>query len=136
SRRFPAFMLGRDPELRLISASHTADLAVSMNRDVQRIMTSEAYAKLFFETRLAGSPLPPAAPACGPARGALGRPAGEWQGPSAVPARARLPARRTLDLFEIPGHRGSLRSAGVGNSIAGNRADGAIIDDPFGKRED
>ena len=28
------------------------------------------------------------------------------------------------------------RSAGVGNSIAGHRADGAIIDDPFGKRED
>ena len=41
-----------------------------------------------------------------------------------------------MDLFELPGHRGSLRSAGVGNSIAGNPADGAIIDDPFGKRED
>jgi len=41
-----------------------------------------------------------------------------------------------MDYFEIPGRRGSLRSAGVGNSIAGHRADGAIIDDPFGKRED
>jgi predicted phage terminase large subunit-like protein len=41
-----------------------------------------------------------------------------------------------MDLFEIPGYGGSLRSAGVGNSIAGNAADGAIIDDPFGKRED
>ncbi len=56
---------------------------------------------------------------------------GEGQG-----VRARPLARRTMDLFEIPGHRGSLRSAGVGNSIAGNSADGAIIDDPFGKRED
>jgi hypothetical protein len=34
-----------------------------------------------------------------------------------------------MDLFEIPGHAGSLRSAGVGNSIAGLPADGAIIDD-------
>ena len=51
-------------------------------------------------------------------------------------APPKLLARRTMDLFEIPGHRGSLRSAGVGNSIAGNPADGAIIDDPFGKRED
>ena len=41
-----------------------------------------------------------------------------------------------MGLFEIPGRRGCLRSAGVGNSIAGNAADGAIIDDPFGKRED
>ena len=41
-----------------------------------------------------------------------------------------------MDFFEIPGHRGSLRSAGVDKSIAGNPADGAIIDDPFGKRED
>ena len=51
-------------------------------------------------------------------------------------SRDKIAARRTMDLFELPGHRGSLRSAGVGNSIAGNPADGAIIDDPFGKRED
>ena len=57
-------------------------------------------------------------------------------GVRAFRAGPKLLARRTLDLFEIPGHRGSLRSAGVGNSIAGNPADGAIIDDPFGKRED
>ena len=110
SRRFPAFMLGRNPDLRLICASHTNDLAVSMNRDVQRIMTSDAYARIFAGTTA------------------------RRQGGSA--RRGKLVARRTMDLFEIPGHRGSLRSAGVGNSIAGNPADGAIIDDPFGKRED
>src|SRR5271166_5420798 len=52
SRRFPAFMLGRNPDLRLICASHTYELAVSMNRDVQRIMTSDAYGKVFSETML------------------------------------------------------------------------------------
>ncbi len=109
SRRFPAFLLGRNPDLRLIGCSHTNDLAVSMNRDVQRIMTSDAYEKVFPRTMLNQ----------------------KW-----VRSPARMEARRTLDLFEIPGCRGGLRSAGVGNSIAGHRADGAIIDDPFGKRED
>ena len=57
SRRFPAFMLGRNPDLRLICASHTSDLAVSMNRDVQRIMGSGLYADVFPETAL-GRPAP------------------------------------------------------------------------------
>src|SRR5208283_5302616 len=43
SRRFPAFVLGRNPDLRLIGCSHTHDMAVSLNRDVQRIMTSDIY---------------------------------------------------------------------------------------------
>jgi len=109
SRRFPAFLLGRNPDMRLIGCSHTNDLAVSMNRDVQRIMTSDAYARVFPGVTLND----------------------RW-----VRRVTRMQARRTLDFFEIPGYRGSLRSAGVGNSIAGNPADGAIIDDPFGKRED
>src|SRR5262245_4055740 len=40
SRRFPAYMLGRSPNLRLIAASHTQELAIAMNRDVQRIIDS------------------------------------------------------------------------------------------------
>ncbi len=109
SRRFPAFVLGRNPELRLIGSSHTNDLATSMNRDVQRIMTSNAYRNLFPDCRL---------------------------NDRSVRRAARVEARRTLNLFEIQDHRGGLRSAGVGKSIAGNAADGAIIDDPFGKRQD
>src|SRR5208282_932634 len=53
-----------------------------------------------------------------------------------VRALGGMKARRTMDFFEIPGHLGSLLSAGVRNSIGGLPADGAIIDDPFGKRED
>jgi predicted phage terminase large subunit-like protein len=109
SRRFPAYLLGKDPNLRLISASHTHRLAVAMNRDVQRILCHDKYQELFPETKMA------------------------------TPRDARtgqfLP-RRTMDHFEIVGHTGSLRSVGVGQSIAGLPADGAIIDDPFGKRED
>ncbi len=172
SRRFPAYMLGRNPDLRLICASHTSDLAVGLNRDVQRIMTGDAYAQIFSETTLHGSPLPYSGegghhvPMVGvrvPPFGFPGYPrsrVADFGFPTAGATRITSPfrisdfgfrisqqgvrarprpeviARRTLDFFEIPGHRGSLRSAGVGNSIAGNRADGAIIDDPFGKRED
>ncbi len=109
SRRFPAFLLGKFPNLRLIAASHTHRLAVAMNRDVQRIMYDDEYKRLFPETRMA------------------------------TPRDARtgqfLP-RRTMDHFELVGLAGSLRSVGVGQSIAGLPADGAIIDDPFGSRED
>ena len=52
SRRFPAYMLGRNPNVRLIGCSHTHKLAVSMNRDVQRIMTSPAYEGVFRSFRL------------------------------------------------------------------------------------
>ncbi len=109
SRRFPAYMLGRNPNLRLIACSHTHDLAVTMNRAVQQIMADPIYEQIFRKFRLHRR---------------------------RVRSAGGVDARRTMDLFEIPGHRGSLRSAGVGNSIAGLPADGAIIDDPFGKREE
>jgi len=134
SRRFPAYMLGRNPDLRLICASHSHDLAVSMNRDVQRIMTSDLYARIFSQSTLGGAPLPPAVSGTMAAEPGINSDPGKSPGSSWT--RARIVARRTVDFFEIPGRRGSLRSAGVGNSISGNTADGAIIDDPFGKRED
>lgn len=53
SRRFPAFALGRNPNLQLISCSYTADLAKEMSQDVQRLIESPAYRTLFPRTRLA-----------------------------------------------------------------------------------
>ena len=73
SRRFPAFVLGRNPELRLIGSSHTNDLATSMNRDVQRIMCDNAYRNLFPDCRLSD----------------------RW-----VRTGSRVEARRTLNLFK------------------------------------
>jgi hypothetical protein len=75
---------------------------------VQRIIDSQPYRELYPDVRLATPPSP---------RG------------------LSLP-RRTIGLFELVGSRGSLRSAGVAQSIARLPAAGAIIDDPFGKRED
>lgn len=53
SRLFPAFALGRRPDLSVIAASYGASLALRMSRDVQRIMDSEAYRSVFPKTRLA-----------------------------------------------------------------------------------
>lgn len=52
SRRFPAYVLGKDPDAQIISASYSADLASQMNRDVQRIIDSPEYQEAFPDTRL------------------------------------------------------------------------------------
>jgi predicted phage terminase large subunit-like protein len=54
SRRLPAFLLGRNPDTRIIACSYTADLATMMSRDVQRIMTTPAYQRLFPGTIIGG----------------------------------------------------------------------------------
>lgn len=103
TRRFPAYALGRCPELSIISTSYGAGLASCMNRDVQRIMDSQAYAGLFPETRLPGP---------GTGRGHL----------------------RNAHMFEVAGHGGVYRSAGVGGGITGLGGDILIVDDPFKNR--
>ena len=102
SRRFPAYALGRDPDLSFIATSYSADLASRMNRDVQRIIDDEVYRAIFPGTRL-----------CGKNSG---------------------DGIRTADLFEIAGHRGVYRSAGVGGGITGMGGDIILIDDPIKDR--
>ena len=41
SRLLPAYLLGRNPDARIIACSYTADLASEMNRDVQRVLDHE-----------------------------------------------------------------------------------------------
>ena len=52
SRKFPAYVLGRFPDWRLVGASYNSDLAVDMGRDVQRVMSTAEYRVLFPQTRL------------------------------------------------------------------------------------
>lgn len=53
SRRFPAFALGKRPDLRIIACSYGDSLAQDMSRDVQKIMDSPEYCVLFPDSRLA-----------------------------------------------------------------------------------
>ncbi|OUO94795.1 terminase [Cloacibacillus sp. An23] len=106
SRRFPAYAFGREPNISVIAASYSADLASRINRDVQRIMDDAPYLSIFSDTRL----------------------------PGANARTGRSGYVRNNDIFEIVGHNGSYRSAGVGGGINGMGADIMIIDDPFKSR--
>ncbi len=52
SRLFPAWALGKNPDMSIIATSYSTDLANRMNRDVQRFIDSPAYADVFKNTRL------------------------------------------------------------------------------------
>lgn len=52
SRLFPAWMLARNTDEQIIAASYSADLAGAMNRDCQRIISSEQYKEIFPDTNL------------------------------------------------------------------------------------
>lgn len=102
SRRFPAWAFGQNPNLQIIAASYSTDLASRMNRDVQRIIDSEEYQGVFPETTLNGKSI----------------------------ATVSGQSLRNSEIFEIVGHAGAYRSAGVGAGITGMGADIGIIDDP------
>lgn len=55
SRRFPAWALGVNPDISIISASYSDALARRMNKDVQRIMEAPEYSEIFPGTRLSDS---------------------------------------------------------------------------------
>lgn len=104
SRRLPAYVFGRYPDLTIIATSYSGDLASTNNRDVQRILDDASYAELFPETRLFGANVRTVA-------------RGTWI--------------RNNDAFEIVNHRGAYRSAGVMGSITGKGAHILIVDDPI-----
>ena len=47
----PAWMVGRDPKLKIIQATHTGELAVRFGRKAKNLIDSEDYGKIF-QTRL------------------------------------------------------------------------------------
>ncbi|MEG1232668.1 MAG: phage terminase large subunit [Acinetobacter sp.] len=103
SRRFPAWAFGQNPNLQMIAASYSADLSSRMNRDVQRIIDSEEYSDIFPDTSFSTN--------------------------TSGVANSNKNIRNS-EIFEIAGHSGAYRSAGVGGGITGMGADIAIIDDP------
>jgi predicted phage terminase large subunit-like protein len=104
SRRLPAYAFGRIPDLTVIGTSYGADLASMMNRDIQRVISSDEYHNVFPNTRL-----------------------------NDVNIRSTSQGQylRNSDIFEIVNHTGRYRSAGVGGGITGMGMRLGIIDDPF-----
>jgi predicted phage terminase large subunit-like protein len=100
SRKYPAWALGRNPDLRIIAGSYSSSWADELSRDVQRVMDSEQYHAVFPGTRITGQ------------------------------FAERTEARRTTDYFEVVGRKGFYRAAGRGVGVTGRPADLLIIDDP------
>jgi len=48
----PAFLMGRDPRLQVIEATHTAELAVKFGRKVRDLMDDSRYRELFPDVAL------------------------------------------------------------------------------------
>lgn len=109
SRRLPAFILGRNPNASIIAASYGADLAARMNRDVQRIMDSPEYIRLFPNTRLFGKNIRTVAD-------------GSWL--------------RNSDMFEVVEYKGTYLGSGVGGALTGHGGHFLICDDPIKNRQE
>jgi predicted phage terminase large subunit-like protein len=103
SRRLPAYLLGRNPDLSIGALSYGKDLATDMNRDVQRIMMDEPYMRIFPESTL---------------------------NPRRV-VTIDVEAKRNSEMFEVSGHKGRYIAQGVGGPLTGKRLDVGIIDDPI-----
>lgn len=103
SRKLPAFIEGLNPDKKIVIGSYAATIARDFNRDVQRIIDSDAYRELFPETFLNGSNV-------------------------VTMANNYL---RNSDVIEMVGHKGSLRVVGRGGSLTSKTADIIILDDVY-----
>lgn len=109
SRRLVSWLFGRNPNLSIIVASYSSDLASAMNRDVQNIIDDDAYQRVFPQTELFGKNI------------------------RAVARRSYL---RNSSEFEIVNKKGAYKCAGVGSGITGRGFTHGIIDDPVKDRVD
>ena len=109
SRRLPAYLFGLNPALRIMALSYNDPHAKRFNRQVQRIIDSEKYHKIFPDTRLNSSNVVTAS-------------YGQFL--------------RNASEFEIAGKEGHYLSAGVGSGITGNPADVILVDDPIKSRKE
>ena len=50
---FPAWMIGRNPSMKIIQATHTTELAVNFGRKVKNLLETDEYREVFDDTKLA-----------------------------------------------------------------------------------
>src|SRR5512139_2333344 len=107
SKQFPAWVLGRNPDIRIIMASYGADLAVDNSRAVREIVKGERFTALFGNLSTVDAPV-------------------ELSSDS-----------RSVEAWDLAApHRGGMRASGVGGGITGKGAHILIVDDPFKNRQE
>lgn len=99
----PAWLLGRDPNERIIAGSHGEELAKQWSKLAKQTVQSRKFRQLFPNVRL-------------PSRH--------------VDADSRYQTKNTIKWWEIVGHTGQYLARGVGQAVSGRGADTIIIDDP------
>jgi predicted phage terminase large subunit-like protein len=107
SRKFPAYLLGRRPDSRIILTSYGADLASKNSRDVREIVTSKAFQALFGAKSSKDEPV------------------------------LLSSDSRSVTAWDLANpYSGGVVAAGVGGGITGLGADLLVLDDPFKNREE
>lgn len=109
TRRFPSYQLGIKPTTKIAICSYSDTLSTAFNRDIQRIIDDIPYHDVFPDTFL---------------------------NTSNVVSSSQNGFLRNADIFETVGHRGFVKTVGVGGSLTGTPVDLGIIDDPFKDREE
>ena len=103
SRKLPSFMLGLDPNRKIVIGSYAATVARDFNRDVQRIIDTAKYRELFPDSFMNGTN-------------------------AVTMANSYL---RNSDVIEMVGKKGSLRVVGRGGSLTSKTVDVSILDDVY-----
>ena len=103
TRRLPAFVLGQNPDAKIAIVSYSATKARKFNREIQRIIDTEEYRRIFPATSLNASNVTTIA--------------GAWL--------------RNADECEIVGRAGSFKTVGVGGPLTGDPVDLLIMDDIY-----
>jgi hypothetical protein len=106
SRKFPAWLLGKNPDLRIILTSYNADLASKHSKAVRDLIQSEEYSQVFGELSSTDEPVE-------------------------LDAESKASAS-----WEIADRNGGMQAAGVGGGITGFGANLFIIDDPVKGRKE
>ena len=103
SRLFPAWVLGKNPDTKIVGCSYSSGLADGFSLSIQRTIMSDEYQAIFPNTYLRGTP----------------------------DRETAVGYKRNDDFFQCVGHNGFYKSVGVGGGLTGTPADIAIIDDPI-----
>lgn len=107
ARLFPAWVLGKNPDARVIVTSYGADLAQDDSRAIRNYVLNERYSSIFGGKSAIETPVLLSEDSASKAAWDLGEP-----------------------------HRGGVVAAGIGGGITGKGANLMVIDDPFKSRED
>jgi predicted phage terminase large subunit-like protein len=119
SKHFPAWVMGKNPDKRVIMCSYGADLAVDNSRAVRNMVDGGKYRAVFGE--LAG----------GVEIGGVGT-----GGVGTTPVQLSSDSRSVEAWGLAAPNRGGMTAAGVGGAITGKGAHLLIVDDPVKNRDE